>query len=97
MSKLSTVAEKFGMTEEEICIRTNCCRRDMQRILEPDTVMYPGEIRDLVFKLSVLSMKVKDRDIQIALQRNAERQEYLDNLGLEHGIDLDPFEDPFIF
>ena len=55
MGKLTDIADEFGLSVELICEATGRSRPDLQRILEPDSIIYPGELKELLTELLMMS------------------------------------------
>ncbi len=97
MSALHELAEGFGMSEREICIRSGYSLLDVKRILEADTTIYPDEFQKLMRDLKVISLKKRDYDMKSASLTHERRLKILDEIAEKRGMDIRPCEDPHIF
>lgn len=97
MSCISELAEKFGMSVKELEVRSGYSRQDLYRILETDHIVYPGEFRELMDRLIVQSLKLREYDERVACERDCKRREYLNDLAFKHGVSIEPVEDPCTF
>lgn len=97
MSILSELAESFCMNEKELCLRAGYTRMDMERILEADTVRYPGEFMEMMNRLTVMSIKMRDNEMRLAAENHLCRLGCLEEMAEEHGMDIRPSEDPHVF
>ena len=76
MGKLTDIANVFELSVKEICAETGRSLPDLQRILESDSIIYPGELKELLTELLMMSY----------LETMAKRQ------GIHLGYNEDPFE-----
>lgn len=97
MSVLHELAEGFGMSEREMCIRAGYSPLYVKRILEADTIIYPGEFQKLMRSLRVMSLKTRDYEMQSATIGHQWRLECLEKIAEKCGMDIRPCEDPHVF
>lgn len=97
MSKLTDIADEFGLSVEEICAETGRSRSDLQRILGSDSIIYPGEFKELMTELLMISYDICEAEIEKAKADNHRRKKYLETMAKRQGIHLGYNEDPFEF
>ena len=97
MSVLRELAEGYGMSESEMCIKSGYSPLDVKRILEADTTIYPGEFQKLMRDFRVMSLKKRDYDMNSAKITHQWRLKLLEEIAEKRGIDIRPCEDPHVF
>ena len=97
MGKLTDIADEFGLSVELICEATGRSRPDLQRILEPDSIIYPGELKELLTELLMMSYDICEAEIERAKADNRRRKKYLETMSKRQGIHLGYNEDTFEF
>ena len=97
MGKLTDIADEFELSVKEICAETGRSRPDLQRILEPDSIIYPGELKELLTELLMMSYDICEAEIERAKADNRRRKKYLETMAKRQGIHLGYNEDPVEF
>lgn len=97
MGKLTDIADEFGLSVELICEATGRSLPDLQRILEPDSIIYPGELKELLTELLMMSHDICEAEIERAKADNRRRKKYLETMAKRQEIHLGYNEDPFEF
>ena len=97
MSVLHELAECFGISEREVCARVGYSPFDVQRILEADATIYPGEFEKLMRDLRIVSLKARDYEIQSATIGHPWRMKCLEEIAEKRGMDIRPCGDPHVF
>lgn len=97
MSRLTDIADEFGLSVELICEATGRSRPDLQRILGPDSIIYPGELKELLTGLLLMSHDIREAKIRRAYADSHRRKKYLETMAKRYGIHLGYNEDPFEF
>ena len=97
MGKLTDIANVFELSVKEICAETGRSLPDLQRILESDSIIYPGEFKELLAELLMMSYDICEAEIERAKADNRRRKKYLETMAKRQGIHLGYNEDPFEF
>ena len=70
MGKLTDIANVFELSVKEICAETGRSLPDLQRILESDSIIYPGELKELLTELLMMSYDICESEIERAKADN---------------------------